>query len=556
MRFRVLTLLARRPLLEIQFRMTRTDRVFLRPASLLVIALRAARKPQRVTNPDKPHIVAGECKLKHAKSVVSRIAPFNRLTSPRISAALILTVLMLLGAAATTLATAQTFTTLHSFNGTDGANPFAVPIQATDGNLYGTTGNDGANGQGGTVFKITPSGKLTTLYSFCSQPGCADGYFPGAALVQATDGNLYGPVNGGGANGQGGTVFKITLRGELTTLYNFCSQSGCTDGEAPGETLIQATDGYLYGTTVYGGTTNCGTIFRITLSGTFTRLHSFNRTDGCNLLGPLMQAADGNLYGTTEWGGTSNDGTIFKITPGGKLTTLYNFCSQSGCTDGSAPNTGLVQASDGNFYGTAPVGGAWGGGVVFKMTPSGAVTTFYSFCSQSGCADGEEPLGTLIQATDGNLYGTTSGGSYGQPTVFQMTLGGTLNTLHSFCPHGGCAQLNIYQGVVQATDGSFYGTTYSFGASNEGTVYKVSVGLGPFVETQPNFGRVGRAARILGTDLTGTTGVSFNGTPATFTVLSRSLITAIVPDGATTGFVTVTTPTGTLTSNKQFVVRQ
>ncbi len=110
--------------------------------------------------------------------------------------------------------------------------------------------------------------------------------------------------------------------------------------------------------------------------------------------------------------------------------------------------------------------------------------------------------------------------------------------------------------MVQATDGNFYGTTYSFGASNEGTVYRVSVGLGPFVETQPNFGRVGRAVRILGTDLTGTTGVSFNGTPATFTVLSRSLITAVVPDGATTGFVTVTTPTGTLTSNKQFVVRQ
>src|SRR5664279_2559299 len=173
-------------------------------------------------------------------------------------------------------------------------------VQATDGNFYGTTNGGGANGVG-TVFKITNSGMLTTLFSFCSQSVCADGAYPNARLVQATDGNFYGTTSEGGANGLG-TVFKITKRGKLTTLHSFCSQSGCTDGAITYEALVQATDGNFYGTTIYGGTIGVGTVFKITKSGTLTTLHSFNRADGSNPHG-LIQATDGSFYGTANGGG-------------------------------------------------------------------------------------------------------------------------------------------------------------------------------------------------------------------------------------------------------------
>ena len=361
--------------------------------------------------------------------------------------------------------TTGTFTTLFSFDNMDGAFPFnGALVQATNGDLYGTTAGVGANGHG-TVFKITPSGTLTTLYGFGSQT--TDGYGANAGLVQATNGYLYGTTEFGGAGpygSGGGTVFKITPSGTLTTLYSFCLQSGCPDGELPLSGLVQGTNGYLYGTTAAGG-------------------------------------ANGNL------------GTVFKITPSGTLTTVYSFCSQSGCADGDDPVAGLVQATDGNFYGTTDYGGAGkygSGGTVFKITPSGKLTTLYSFCSQSRCTDGEYPYAALVQATNGDFYGTTYVGG--------ATIGG--------CMLGnGC-----------------------------GTVFSLSVGLGPFVETQTTSGKVGAAVKILGSDLIGATSVTFNGTAATFTVVSRYLITTTVPAGATTGTVQVVTPNGTLSSNLPFRV--
>ena len=228
---------------------------------------------------------------------------------------------------------AQTLTTLFSFDGTDGAVPQAGLVQATNGDLYGTSSFGGANNLG-TVFKITPSGTLTTLYSFCSQSGCPDGYDPYAGLVQATNGDLYGTTLYGGANGPYGTLFRITTSGTLTTLYSFCSQSGCTDGELP--------------------------------------------------LAPLVQAANGDLYGTTAYGGVNGLGTVFRVTPSGTLTTLYSFCSQSGCPDGYDPYAGLVQATSGDFYGTTVLGGTGGWGTVFKITSSGTLMTLYSFCPKAG----------------------------------------------------------------------------------------------------------------------------------------------------------------------------
>lgn len=312
----------------------------------------------------------------------------------------------------------------------------------------------------GTVFKITPNGNLTTLYNFCAQSGCVDGSWPEAGLVRAIDGDLYGTTEEGGANSYG-TVFKITPKGSRTTLYSFCANANCSDGSTPTAALYQGTDGDLYGTTNFGGVVfNC-----------------------C--------------------------GTIFKTTTSGALTTLHTFCTQSndppfGCPDGANPFAGFIQASDGNMYGTTTGGGtncvASGGcGTAFEITPSGFLTMLYSFCNVTNCPDGNFPFATLLQATAGGLYGTTSSG----------------------------------------------------GAAN-GTVFSLSLGLAPFVMILPASGKLGAAVKILGTNLTGSTSVTFNGVAATFTVARPSEITTTVPVGATTGTVQVVTPDGTLSSNVVF----
>jgi len=445
---------------------------------------------------------------------------------------------------------AQTFTTLHNFNYTDGDDPQGSLVQATNGNLYGTTYGGGANGAG-TVFKITPSGTLTTVYSFCAQSGCSDGEYPYTALVQATNGSLYGTTTGGGAYGDG-TVFKITTGGALTTLHSFDG----TDGYLPETAMVQATNGNLYGTTDQGGANGAGTVFTITESGTLTTLYSFCSQSGCTdgkyPFSSLVQATNGDLYGTTFEDGAGY-GTVFKITPSGTLTTLLSF----DYTDGGNPEAGLVQATNGNLYGITSDGGGKDAGTVFNITPSGTLTTLYSFCSQSNCADGYSSDGALVQATDGNFYGTTVyGGANCVPdggcgTIFKITTGGALTTLHSFDVTDG---ENPETGLTQDTNGKFYGTMQAGGAYNGGTIYSLSVGLGAFVETQTSSGKVGAAVKILGTDLTGATSVTFNGTVATFTVVSKSEITTTVPTGATTGRVQVVTPSGTLTSNVNFRV--
>jgi uncharacterized repeat protein (TIGR03803 family) len=460
---------------------------------------------------------------------------------------------------------AQTFTTLQSFNGADGRSPLSGLIQATNGGLYDATPGGGASGWG-TVFKITPGGKLTTLYSFCAQSECTDGTTPGAGLVQSANGDLYGTTDYGGAYNNG-TVFRITPSGRLTTLHSFAGPP--TDGEVPNAGMVQATNGDFYGTTAAGGAFRNGTVFKITASGTLTTLYSFcsqsGCTDGSNPLG-LVQATNGDFYGVTALGGAAASyngnnagagcGTVFKITPSGTLTTLYSFCSLSGCTDGLAPQAGLVQAVSGDFYGTTEQGGGTNhAGTVFKISPSGTRTTLYRFCSQGACADGASPLVGPVQATHGDFYGTTyNGGDAGRGTAFKITAGGTLTTLYSFCSQGyPCMDgASPDAGFVQDTNGNLYGTTLAGGAVNEGTVFGLSVGLVPFVKTQTTSGKVGAAVKILGTSLTGASSVSFNGTAAIFKVVSSSEITTTVPAGATTGKVEVATPSGTLSSNVPF----
>jgi uncharacterized repeat protein (TIGR03803 family) len=467
-------------------------------------------------------------------------------------------------AAAATASAGQTLETLARFNGTDGSSPSAALVQATNGDFYGTTYYGGAADQG-AVFEITPAGKLTRLYSFCSQAGCADGASPGGALLQATNGDFYGTTTTGGAY-DAGTVFEITPAGTLTTLYSFCQQPGCADGQDTTAGLVQATNGSFYGTTLAGGAYDGGTAFEITPAGTLTTLYSFcsqrslSCADGRLPFAGLVQATNGNFYGTTLEGGAYDGGTAFEITPAGKLVTLATFDG----TDGYFPSS-LVQATNGNFYGTTINGGAYGGGTVFEITPAGNLTTLASF-------DGYYYPGDLVQATDGNFYGTAgasgSGGDCpvdsGCGAVFEITPAGTLTTLYSFCSQKRCADGTFAgAGLVQATDGNLYGTTALGGAPSDdckhgcGTVFGLSVGLGPFVKTNPTSGTAGTKVIILGNDLTGTTSVTFDGMAARFAVNSTgTAIATSVPIGATTGNVEVTTPSGTLTSNVPFNVTQ
>lgn len=473
---------------------------------------------------------------------------------------------------------AQTFTRLASFNSTNGANPSQALIQGLDGNLYGTAAGGGIvnssycqNGCG-TFFKITPTGALSLLYIFCSQANCIDGQEPVGALVLGSTGEFYGTTLGGGANGQG-TVFKISSAGKLTTLYNFCSQARCADGNFPEAGLLLASNGNFYGTTANGGTYGFGTIFEITPQGDLTTLYNF-----CSL-GPtcgqfpesgLIQASNGNFYGMTPLGGKYDWGTIFEMTEQNQFTALRAFVNDY---HGGNPRSGLVEGPDENLYGTTLIGGYFvtcesGCGTIFKLTLTGQLTTLHAFCHAAFCPDGANPYASPTLATDGNLYGSTEAGGaswshcIGCGTLFEITPQGKLTTIHLFCSETNCADgLGPIAPLVQATDGNFYGTTYAGGSSNAcrgacGTIFKLSTGLTPFVKTVTTSGLVGANVVILGNNLTGTTSVAFNGTAAAFTVISATEITATVPAGATTGTVSVKTPSSTLNSQAPFQVPQ
>jgi uncharacterized repeat protein (TIGR03803 family) len=372
---------------------------------------------------------------------------------------------------ATVGASAQTFQTVITFSETNGAVPTAVLVQGTDGNFYGTTQYGGTSDLG-TVFRLTPTGALTTLYSFCAQLLCTDGSLPDAGLIQGSDGNFYGTTFFGGSQ-DAGTIFKITANGKLTTIYSFCSAAKCADGENPHAGLVQASDGNFYGTTSDAGAGNAGTAFKITPAGVLTTLYGFcalaQCADGSTPEGGLIQGRDGNFYGTTSaGGGASNGGTVFRLTSAGGLTTLYDFCSLSKCADGEFPYAGLAQGSDGNFYGTTSGFAPTTMGTVFKITPSGTLTTIYSFCSLANCADGEFPFAGVIQGSDGNFYGTTEAGANSNlnacplscGTFFRLTPNGALTTLYSFCSLNNCTDGGQpVAGLVQARNGTMYGTT-------------------------------------------------------------------------------------------------
>jgi uncharacterized repeat protein (TIGR03803 family) len=409
-------------------------------------------------------------------------------------------------------------------------------VQGRDGNLYSTS-NDGGTDNAGTVFKITPAGQVSVLYSFDGVTGA----FPSSGLTLGTNGNFYGTTYENGPANYG-TVFKITSKGKLTVLHAFDGSDGATPWGAP----VEGTDGAFYGTTEVGGSSDCGTVYRVTAGGKFKTLYSFDGTYGCQPLAPLVLGNDGNFYGTTLQGGNNPAfGGIFKVTPAGVITLLHSFDN----THGAQPDAPLMQASDGNFYGTT-VNGGNNDGVVFEMSPAGAFTDLFDFDPNT---DGAEPFSALVQGTNGVLYGTTVyGGTFNFGTIYSIPLGGgSLGILYSF---DGTSARAPGTPLTQHTNGTLYSDSAWGGSDDLGTFYSFSVGLSPFVRLVTTSAKVGKTVEILGQSFTGTTGVSFNGTAAVFHVVSNTYLTARVPNGATSGFVTVATPGGTLESNQVFRV--
>jgi uncharacterized repeat protein (TIGR03803 family) len=471
--------------------------------------------------------------------------------APR-SLAAILSVLFGLGAA--TPARAQTFSVVYNFGSLDG-DPLqqfysGVIAQGRDANLYSGSSAGGAIGYGAT-YKFTPAGVMTTLYSFSNS---TDGSYPYGGLTMGTDGNFYGTSYSGGFGGAPyGTVFKMTSSGGYTLLYTFTDGA---DGALPIAPPIQGTDSNFYGTTCTGcnggAASGYGSIYKITPAGVFSPLYSCDGTHCDDPNGPLVQGKDGNFYGTSEYGGTGY-GNVFKITPGGKISTIYNFSN----SDGAYPIAGLVQGSDGNFYGTTVDGGSTGLGEVFRVTPAGKLTVLHAM---NGTTDGSAPFGGLVQATDGNFYGANAyGGVNNDGTLFEITPTGTFSVLHSF--DGADGQLP-YSGVMQHTNGVIYGGTQLGGtgtincSGNCGVLYSwTAPTLIPFAALVSTSGKVGAKIGILGQNFSSSSVVTFGSVAATaVTRIGSTFLQATVPSRATTGSVTVTTTSGTLTSNKKFRV--
>jgi uncharacterized repeat protein (TIGR03803 family) len=447
----------------------------------------------------------------------------------------------------TAVASAQTFNNLAYFDAGSqnlGLGAYSGLVQGRDGNYYGASATGGAYGFG-TIFKLTPTGTLSDLYAFCAEANCLDGNYPSGGVVLGIDGNLYGTAQQGGAY-KLGTVFRITSKGTFTVLHSFMG----TDGSLPYAALVLGSDGNFYGTTQEGGDYQEGTVFKITTTGALITLHSFTGSDGSIPSAALIQGTDGDLYGTTVLGGSSaacapySCGTVFKITKAGKFTSLHSF----DFTDGEEPLAPLVQSASGGFYGTTYEGGdvgvscLGGCGTIFKIAPGGTFATVQKFFGSDG---GSLQSGLTLASSAGLYGGNPRDGCCGD--IFELTPPDTISTVYSFTSSYGSGGSSA---IFQATNGLFYGTYAS-----PGIAFSLDAGLQPFVAFVISSGMPGHTAQILGQGLIGSTSVTFNGSQASsFSVVSDTYMTAVVPSGATAGPVVVTTPSGQLTSNVSFNV--
>ncbi len=460
------------------------------------------------------------------------------------------------GILAAGLAGAQTYSVLLNADSVSSSSTASLTA-GPDGNLYGTTSQGRSYG---TVFRITPSGSLSTLHAFNN----TDGSTPVGGVIFGSDGLLYGTTSAGGANGAG-SVYKISTTGTFTSLYSLSSTS---DGASPAGKLVQGPDGNFYGVTFQGGSNSCGSIFQITPAGSYTALHQLScHSDGGNPRDGLVLGQDGNYYGTASSGGSHSGGTVFKVAADGTFNVLHNFAT----SEGYSPYAALMQASDGTIYGTTFQGGSSGNGTVFALAADGTLTTVHTF---SG-AEGKNPAAPLIEGADGNLYGTAyHGGDAIYGTVFEMSRTGVVTPLHSFTGSDGQYP---QAALTEYPAGTFYGTTYQGGFNNKGVIYSVvytaplppppsinAGGVVPVYSTSPIV-QSGEWVSVFGTNLAaktiswkgdfpttlGSTSVTVGGRPAFLWYVSPGQINMQVPDGLTTGAasVVVTTASGSGTAS-------
>ncbi len=436
---------------------------------------------------------------------------------------------------------AQTVTTVYNFTGKNSvAFPYWVaPAQGRDGKLYITS--QGEPGTYGSILAVGTDGKARIIHTFDNVHGAT----PLGGVVLSTDGSFYGTTSAGGG-GNNGVLFRVTEGGAYTVLHEF---TGGTDGLTPSSPPTEASDGNLYGVSA-GSATVGPTLYKYNRSTGYTIVRQFDFSQAQYLLSSPIQAIDGSLYMTSDSGGANNCGAILKLALSG--TTLWSYSLT--CGNGGATADGrLLQTSDENFYGSADSGGSVGAGTIYKVGQSGTFSILYNFLGFP--SDGASPDSGLLQANDGNIYGATlSGGRAGQGILFQITTGGSYKELFEFRNKSGEAPFGT---PIQHTNGQIYGTVLQGGLGGFGAVYSLNMGLGPFINfVRPN-AKVGQAAQILGQGLTGTTAVMFGSVAATsFSVVSDTYMTAVVPSGATSGPVTVTAPAGNLVSHVKFTVLQ
>ncbi len=458
-----------------------------------------------------------------------------------------LAILTLVFAGLGTAAYAQTPTTIYNFGLVSGdigvPTAYGTAVQGRDGNIYGATGSGGPNAGGG-VYKITPTGTESVVVAF---PRGLSYCNPGVTL--GNDGNFYGTCVAGSVYNYG-LLYKVTPAGTYTDLHDFSAANG--DGGQPNGPPVAASDGNLYGTTELGGANGNGAIYKVTPAGVVSILYSFlGGADGHNPNASLIQGKDGNLYGTAANGGAGGSGTVFKITTKGKLTVLHAFDG----TDGTQPNGALVQGTDGNFYGVTFQGGTNNDGVVYKVSASGKFTLIHNFDIPT---DGSYAYAAMVQGTDGNFYGTTNYYGGDTDTIYKVTLKGVYSVVYQFNGSSSTIGTSAANAMIQNTNGLLYGAT-SFSAAavegGEGTIYTLNIGAKPFVRLTAASGLVGASINIFGQGFSSSSVVKFDGVTASNPVLQgTTYITVPVPTGALTGSVTVATGSTTLTSNAIFKV--
>jgi len=387
------------------------------------------------------------------------------------SAALALPVMLVATVIMTQVAQAQTFTDLYNFTGgSDGGYPYAGLVRDAGGNLYGTTGSGGSSGFG-VVFKLNNKGTETVLHSFAG--GSSDGEYPYGTLAVDAKGNLYGTAAGGGGTGCGGfgcgVVFEVNKKGTETVLHSFTG--GTTDGCYPHGSLLIDAKGNLYGTTDECGTSDLGTVFKVSKTGKETVLHSFagGSSDGnYPFYASVLMDTEGSLYGSTYYGGASNEGVVYKLTKSGTLTVLHSFAG--GTKDGCYPYGTPAMDTKSNLYGTTEHCGASSYGIVWKLSKKGTETVLHSFAG--GASDGAYPVAGVIMDAKGNLYGdTATGGSPDLGTVYELNKKGTVTLLHSFAGSDGEFPAG---NLIWDVKGDLFGTASAGGSDGYGTVWQIT----------------------------------------------------------------------------------